>query len=250
MRDVQLPHGPRRSERGVALLSPSGRLLDERPAVRRVESMSMTFSLGDGATHSFTVGDRGGSPTAAERDASVRPAVELGADARSAAARRRLSTSGELRDYLRWRFSCRAGELLVADPFLLGSEPEAALGSSNRWTGLCGRSVVAFPRRRATSSKMLTGSRPALRRTADEACMTASGSWEKPASSSARPSQISFGTDPADGRQRRRRRSCRSPTALSGASNSRSGGPRRAPARSGQALEPPRPPLTPAPRVG
>jgi hypothetical protein len=35
-----------------------------------------------------------------------------------------LSTAGELEQYLRWRFSCHAGELLVLDPHLLDDKPE------------------------------------------------------------------------------------------------------------------------------
>jgi hypothetical protein len=127
--DVRLPHGPRRSAWGVCLLSPSGRLLDERPAVARYESVSMSLDVGGkgGPSHGFTVGDRGGTPTAGERDEAVRTALKLETEARAAAARRRTSTSGQMKQYLRWRFVCRAGELLICDPWLLGQDAQAAV---------------------------------------------------------------------------------------------------------------------------
>ena len=126
--EVRLPRGPRHSDWGLALLSPDGRLLDERPAVARYESFHITFSFGEHRPgYTSTVGDRAGPPTAAERDDAVRLAVEVEGQARDAAAARRISTSGQMSDYLRWRFACRDGELIVADPFLLGNDPEAAI---------------------------------------------------------------------------------------------------------------------------
>jgi hypothetical protein len=41
--------------------------------------------------------------------------VSAEATARHSAAHRRISTAGQLEEYLRWRFSCRAGELLLLD---------------------------------------------------------------------------------------------------------------------------------------
>ncbi|MCW3048411.1 MAG: hypothetical protein JWO74_2695 [Solirubrobacterales bacterium] len=65
------------------------------------------------------IGDREDPPGPAQRDEAVAQAVELEAAAREAAAQRRISTAGELMRYLRWRFSCRAGELLILDVSLL-----------------------------------------------------------------------------------------------------------------------------------
>jgi hypothetical protein len=38
-----------------------------------------------------------------------------------------MSASGEVKDYLRWRFACRAGDLLICDPWLLGDDTEAVV---------------------------------------------------------------------------------------------------------------------------
>ncbi len=119
---VAVPRGPRRTQWGVQLLSPDGRLLDERPVARRVEQINFAMHA-NGAqtpTSTFTVGDRKPLPTAAERDLASQLANEVEAEARVAAASRQISTVGELEHYLRWRFSCRAGELLILDPHLLG----------------------------------------------------------------------------------------------------------------------------------
>jgi len=57
---VAVPRGPRRTQWGVQLLSPDGRLLDERPVARRVEQINFAMHA-NGAqtpTSTFTVGDR------------------------------------------------------------------------------------------------------------------------------------------------------------------------------------------------
>lgn len=125
--DVRVPRGPRGTSWGVSLLAPDGQLLDERPVVRRVERIELSVSIAgaDGPAIESVVGDRRPQPTEAERDGAVVAAAELEAETAARAAGRRISTAGELESYLRWRFSARAGELLVLDPYLLAGEPEA-----------------------------------------------------------------------------------------------------------------------------
>lgn len=121
MMDVRVPRGPRGTCWGVSLLAPDGQLLDERPVVRRVERIELSVSIAgaDGPAMESVVGDRRPQPTEAERDAAVVAAEELEAATATRAASRRIWTAGELESYLRWRFSARAGELLVLDPYLL-----------------------------------------------------------------------------------------------------------------------------------
>lgn len=91
--DVSLPHAPRSSDWGVALLSPDGRLLDERPVVPRLTKISFSLDAG-GAPMEFSIGDRHASPTAADRDEAVRVARDLDRKARARALEPRASTSG------------------------------------------------------------------------------------------------------------------------------------------------------------
>ena len=123
---IGLPRGPRRAEWGLGLLASDGQLLDERPLARLFEQMSIEIAVA-GTSRPFSrsvVGDRKPTPSAAESDEAVALAHELAADAREAAAQRRLSTAGDLAKYLRWRLSCRAGELLILDPHLLRDDAE------------------------------------------------------------------------------------------------------------------------------
>jgi hypothetical protein len=118
--EVYLPRGPRRAEWGAMLLSPAGAVLDERPVVRRVEQIELSIGFKDapGSESKSIIGDPKPPPTGAERDEAIRLSEALEEQARRAAAERRLTSGGELSKYLRWRFSCRAGELLILDPFL------------------------------------------------------------------------------------------------------------------------------------
>jgi hypothetical protein len=124
MLDVAVPRGPRRTEWGVVLLGPSGELLDERPVVRRAEQINLTLHVeGSSSPASVsTMGDRRPPPSDPERDEAVQAATQAEHEARRAAAHRRISTVGELEAYLRWRFSCRAGELLLLDPGLFSQK--------------------------------------------------------------------------------------------------------------------------------
>ena len=118
--DVRLPRGPRRTDFGVSLFGPDGLLADERPVVQRVEQIEMEFGI-MGAPEPFSksvIGDPKPAPQEAERDTAAAAAREQEEETKRVAARRRLATTGELKDYLRWRFSARAGELLVLDRYL------------------------------------------------------------------------------------------------------------------------------------
>jgi hypothetical protein len=116
---VRLPRGPRNSEWGVMLIGPDGALLDELPVARRVERIDVAFGIKDasGPFSEFTIGDGRPPATPSERDEAVAMVAELEDDARKAAAQRRITTGPQLGAYLRRRFSCRAGELLVFDPY-------------------------------------------------------------------------------------------------------------------------------------
>ncbi|HEY8965622.1 MAG TPA: hypothetical protein VIM58_04210 [Candidatus Methylacidiphilales bacterium] len=116
---VRLPRGPRNSEWGVMLIGPDGALLDELPVARRVERIDVAVGIKDapGPFSEFTIGDSGPPATPAEQDEAVAMVAELEDDARKAAARRRITTGPQLATYLRRRFSCREGELLVFDPY-------------------------------------------------------------------------------------------------------------------------------------
>jgi hypothetical protein len=121
---VRVPRGPRRTDWGVVLRASDGTLLDERPAVTRVEAISFAMHVNGGTepTSSFTVGDQKPPPTELEIGEAKAAADELFAEARNAAARRRFSTVGDLENYLTWRFSCRAGDLLLLDPYLFNAD--------------------------------------------------------------------------------------------------------------------------------
>jgi hypothetical protein len=123
--DVRLPIGPG-SEWGAMLIGPAGELLDEWPVALRVRSIHLQIQPmvpggAVGPPQVATVGDRKPAPTEAQINDAVRAATESEDAARDAAARRRITTLGDLGAYLRWRFSCREGELLVLDPHLFSS---------------------------------------------------------------------------------------------------------------------------------
>jgi hypothetical protein len=124
--DVRLTRGSRRTDWGLKLLRSSGELLDERPVARRVEEINMALHVNGGTEPASVIhiGDKQPVPTSPETDAAIKAAGAIEASAREAAGKRRLSTAGELESYLRWRFSCRQGELLLLDPFLLDDKPE------------------------------------------------------------------------------------------------------------------------------
>ncbi len=118
---VSLPRGPRRTPWGVALIAADGQLLDERPVAPRLEQIVMRFTTGRSSSEALTTvaGDRRDYPTRAAQDEATRLRADLDLEARRAAASRRFSDAGQIPAYLHWRFSCRAGELLLLDPYLL-----------------------------------------------------------------------------------------------------------------------------------
>ncbi len=135
----RIPRGPAGTAWGVSLIAPDGALLDEMPTANRVETIRMSFSVmgsQPSAAHTTVIGNRGPRPEGHELDEAVAAAREILQAATDAAATRRISTLADLRDYLRWRFSCRSGELLLLDPYLLSgqavSDTLAFLGSLDR----------------------------------------------------------------------------------------------------------------------
>jgi len=112
------------SERAVdtSLIAPDGALLDGMPTTNRVETIRMSFNtMGSpqAAASTTVIGDPRPRPEGHELDQAVAVARQVLQAATDAAAARRVSTLADLRDYLRWRFSCRSGELLLLDPYLL-----------------------------------------------------------------------------------------------------------------------------------
>lgn len=124
--DVRLSRGSRRTNWGLKLVDSSGNLLDERPVATRVEEIKIDLHVNGREEPSSVIhmGDKRPVPTDPETDAAIKTAGAIEASAREAAGKRRLSTVGELESYLRWRFSCRQGELLLLDPFLLHDKPK------------------------------------------------------------------------------------------------------------------------------
>jgi hypothetical protein len=128
--DVRLNRGSRRTDWGLKVMKSSGELLDERPVATRVEEIKMALHVDGGEQPASVIhmGDKRPVPTNPETDAAIKAAGAIEESARQAAGKRRLSTAGELESYLRWRFSCRQGELLLLDPFLLDDKPEDVIG--------------------------------------------------------------------------------------------------------------------------
>lgn len=117
---VNLPRAARRDVWGLSLFGPNGQLLDARPLAPRYEQVKMSIgAMGEAAPMRPVAGDLKDPPARSERERSARAAAELEAESRMAASARRLSTVGELEGYLRWRFACTAGELVLLDPFLV-----------------------------------------------------------------------------------------------------------------------------------
>ncbi|MGN6558197.1 MAG: hypothetical protein ACTHLH_09335, partial [Solirubrobacterales bacterium] len=97
---VRVPRGPRGTSWGVSLIGPDGQLLDERPVARRIELIELSIGV-MGAAEPATktvVGDRRPRPSVVERDAAVAAALKLEAETAARAAKRRISTAGELED--------------------------------------------------------------------------------------------------------------------------------------------------------
>jgi hypothetical protein len=113
----------------MGLTGPDGTLLDERPVARRIERIEVAVGIKDApeSFSEFTIGDRKPPPTEFEDDEAVAMVRELEREAQRAAAERRIASGAELAAYLRWRFSCRAEELLILDPYLFNSDRQKLL---------------------------------------------------------------------------------------------------------------------------
>src|SRR5207249_1092443 len=100
-----------------------GQIIDERPVASRIESISLDIDVQgtSGPPTTVRIGDPGTPATSLEKSSAVTAALDLEEQAKLAAAKRRFSTFGELGTYLRWRFSCRAGALLILDAYLFYS---------------------------------------------------------------------------------------------------------------------------------
>lgn len=120
---IRLPRGPRSSDWGVILVGPDGAVLDEHPVARRIERIDVSIGTRDSPEpfSEFTIGDSRPTATRTEADEAVAMVAQLEREAKRAAAQRRITSGPALATYLRQRFSCRAGELLVLDPFFFNA---------------------------------------------------------------------------------------------------------------------------------
>jgi hypothetical protein len=123
---IVVPRGPRHTEWGVSLLGPDGTLLDELDVARRVERIEMSIGIADAEPPPMQTiaGDPRPQPNEDDVHRALLKARGLELETRQRAAERRLSTAGELREYLRWRFSAREGELLIIDRYLLDGKKD------------------------------------------------------------------------------------------------------------------------------
>lgn len=145
---ARLAKGVRHVDFGVSLRTPGGRMLDERPVSTRVESVHLTIAHLDDPHDPGTtsiVGDDDIRSTHAEQDAAIRAAISRHTTASSEMTRWRSSGASSFREYLRWRLSCRNGELLIIDPYIAWDQPK--LGGTEavvEYLGALGRSVRAI----------------------------------------------------------------------------------------------------------
>ena len=126
---IVVPRGPRYTEWGVSLLGPDGALLDELDVARRVERIELSVGIAGAEPPPMQTiaGDPRPRPDEDEVHRALIKARELERETRQRAAQRRLSTAGELREYLRWRFSARDGELLIIDRYLLDGKNDGVV---------------------------------------------------------------------------------------------------------------------------
>jgi len=157
--DVRLPRGGRSTAWGMSLFGPDGGLLDEREVGARVERLAASVSIDGGPAGAVRTiaGDPNPAPDEAEREREAAAARALEEAVRRAAAERRLATTDELEHYLRWRFSARAGELLIIDRYLFDGGQEAVERVIDFLSGL-GRPIRAIVTKvDATAPALLAG---------------------------------------------------------------------------------------------
>jgi hypothetical protein len=126
---IVVPRGPRYTEWGVSLLGPDGALLDELDVARRVERIELSVGIAGAEPPPMrtVAGDPRPQPDEDDIHRALLEARELERETRQRAAQRRLSTAGELREYLRWRFSAREGELQIIDRYLLDGKNDGVI---------------------------------------------------------------------------------------------------------------------------
>lgn len=152
---VRLSRGLRRVDFGVTLRSKDGELLDERAVGPRVERSEFSISMAgaSGPAHTSVAGDRNDPPTADEQQEALRQVRLMDEQARAEAARQRVSTTADVRKHLRWRFSCRAGELLILDPYLANdSNSDSNLAATLAYLSTFNRSIRALCVRPSTAT--------------------------------------------------------------------------------------------------
>lgn len=153
-------------------MGPDGWLLDERPVVPRVETVELEVGIMDapGPFSKSVIGDQKPPPSETERDAEARAAREIEEKVRKVAAGRRLTTTGELRQYLRWRFSARAGELLVLDRYLFEGKKLEEVEPVVEFLAGFGRPIRALVAKSSSIGKELLASHPQIeaRRTSEK----------------------------------------------------------------------------------
>jgi hypothetical protein len=161
---VRLPRGPRRTEFGIMLLGADGGLRDERPVVPRIEQIEMSIGVMDAPEPFSTslIGDPDEPPSEAERNQEATAARIVEEEVREVAARRRLTTTGDLQKYLRWRFSNRSGELLVLDRYLFDYKNTEGVGGVIDFLATFDRPVRALVSKGSDSAKELLAARPQI----------------------------------------------------------------------------------------
>lgn len=147
---VRVARGPAHTAWGVSLLHADGHLLDARTVAPRIEKITIAVNQPLPKEEPITTG---------QREAAGQQARDAEAASRQAAADRRFSTDGQLAEYLRWRFCCRAGELLIIDPYLLQA---STLNRVIRFLDQLDRPIRALVGSIGTDARKLLYERPTI----------------------------------------------------------------------------------------
>ncbi len=161
---VVVPRGPRNTEWGVSLLGPDGALLDELDVARRVEKIEMAVGVAGAELPPMrtVAGDPRPRPSEEEVHRAKLETRELERQTRRRAAGRRLCTAGELREYLRWRFSAREGELLIIDRYLLDGKSDAVVEAVVEFLAAFDRPIRALVSKPRPIASELLARHPAI----------------------------------------------------------------------------------------
>jgi hypothetical protein len=162
---IVVPRGPRYTEWGVSLLGPDGALLDELDVARRVERIEMSVGIAGAEPPPMRTvsGDSRPQPDEDDVHRALLEARELERETRQRAAQRRLSTAGELREYLRWRFSAREGELLIIDRYLLDGKKDDVIEAVVEFLVSFNRPIRALVSKPRPSAAELLAPHPQIR---------------------------------------------------------------------------------------